>query len=109
MKFALIDLAVKYINVLCPHTPTKLVSTWSIKKTKPGLIEFVVYKNRFPTSDTLGEMLKQLTKSFGCAPHHAYATTNTQGYRWSVGPARAVFIEHRRGVGTFIQLTDEGN
>lgn len=110
MKIPSVNLSVDYVNALITGSlQTKFVNVWNVQKEKKGMIEFIIYRHRFPTLDTLGELLKRLTKTLGCEPHIGYSTGNTQGYYWQFTSTRAVYIEHRKGVGAFIQLTDTGN
>lgn len=111
MQFANIPKAVDYINVLTyGNKYSRFVSGFQLKTSRKGLIGFNVYKTRFPTRDTIGALKTLLTTRLGRPPDVIYSDEKVKGYSWTIeAPTRQLHIEYRKGVGTFIQLTDTGN
>lgn len=110
MQFANIPKAVDYINVLTYGSKMgRLVSAFQLKTSRKGIIEFNVWKTRFPTRDTIGVLKKLLVTRLGREPDVGYESDKVRGYTWVIeAPTRQLHIEYRKGVGTVIQLTDTG-
>lgn len=100
--------AVDYINQMYGQgLPVPLASLNNMMFSKPGLIEFKVYRSVFRTA-ALTKLVKRMCDAHG-DDYKAVGSTTHVEYEWRISPERSVICGSRTKRGLYIQLKDTGN
>jgi len=84
-----------------------LVGLDSLNMSQPGIIEFRVLKKVFDTPDTFDRMFIEMSTVHGNACT-VVRDVDLELRAWRLSSSRRVILRYKIGVGTYVQLIDDG-